>query len=188
MDLQVNPGLTCSTFCSSSCPGAGSHCTAAADSQSEHINHWQKHRFISTLSLSRSFSRMLAILKPRLNLGCHLGTNNFPWHADCFHQGWDVAGSGPKASILSCHAPQVSAGASSPRETPSVAAVTMALRDRPLANTQRLPIKAAVGTGTSRRLAQQYVPGTTASWQPLHHATAHPSKGFCQYSPLLIRP
>lgn len=130
---------------------------------------------------------MLGILNPRLNLGWYLGTNNFPWHTDCFHRRRDVAGSSLKASVPSRGAPQASAGASSPRETPSAAAVTMALRERPLANTQRSPIKAAVGTGTSRRLAQPYVPGTTASRQPRHPATAHPSKGLSQYSPLLIR-
>lgn len=175
MVLQVDPGLTCSSV-SGSCPGAGSHCTGAADSQAQHVNHWRKHRSTSALSLRRRFSRMLGAPNPGLDLGWSQ-YERFP-----LAPRGDVAGSSPKASIPSHRAPQASAGASSPGETGSTAAVTMALQ-RDLQQThsarqQTLPwARAPLAASTARRAGDH-------CWaQPPQPAAARPGRALAWAHP-----
>lgn len=135
------PGAHLQQLLSGSFPGEGSHCTASADSQPEHTSSQEKHGFTSTLS--RTFSRIFGKLNPRLNVG---GTSQYEQFPLAHRLLPLTTGGGRQWSegiIPSCRALQASVGASSPRETPSAAAVTMALRDRPSANTRCSPIKAA---------------------------------------------
>lgn len=175
MVLQGDPGLTCSSI-SGSCPGAGSHCTAAADSQAQHVNHRQKRSSTSALSLRRRFSRMLGTPDPRLNLGWSQYERFPPAPRGA------VAGSSPKASIPSRRAPQASAGASSPGETGSAAAVTMAVQ-RDLQQThgarqQTLPwARAPLAASTALRA------GDHCRAQPLHPAAARPGRALGRAHP-----
>lgn len=173
MVLQVDPGLTCSSV-SGSCPGAGSHCTGAADSQAQHVNHWRKHRSTSALSLRRRFSRMLGAPNPGLDLGWSQ-YERFP-----LAPRGDVAGSSPKASIPSHRAPRPPRAPHLPGRQRARLLLPWLCRETFSKHTA-LASKRCRGHGHRSPPAQPDVPETTAgrslpSPQPL--APAEPSPGL----------